>query len=35
VFVRGEVPSDVDQDAIRDVIRAVPGVRDVDLQLGG
>lgn len=33
VFVRGTVPEDVDQDAIRDVIASVPGVTDVDLQL--
>lgn len=33
VFVRGTVPPDVDQDAIRDVIASVPGVTDVDLQL--
>lgn len=33
VFVRGTVPAEADQDAIRDVIASVPGVADVDLQL--
>lgn len=33
VFVRGRVPPEIDEDAIRDVITAVPGVEDVDLQL--
>lgn len=33
VFVRGTVPAEADQDAIRDVIASVPGVVDVDLQL--
>jgi hypothetical protein len=33
VFVRGTVPEDIDQGAIRDVIASVPGVTDVDLQL--
>lgn len=33
VFVRGSVPADMDQAAVRDVIASVPGVRDVDLQL--
>lgn len=33
VFVRGKTPADVDEAAIRAVIAAVPGVRDVDLQL--
>jgi osmotically-inducible protein OsmY len=34
VFVRGTVPEDTDQDAIREVISHIPGVTDVDLQLG-
>jgi hypothetical protein len=33
VFVRGNVPPEFDQDAVRQVIRSVPGVQDVDLQL--
>lgn len=33
VFVRGSVPSDVNEDDIRAVIASVPGVEDVDLQL--
>ncbi len=33
VFVRGRIPSGVDQAAIREVIEGVPGVEDVDLQL--
>lgn len=33
VFVRGTVPADTDQDAVRDVVASVPGVADVDLQL--
>lgn len=33
VFVRGEVPVEVDEDALRDVIGKVPGVRDVDVNL--
>lgn len=33
VFVRGSVPPELDQAALRDVIASVPGVRDVDLQL--
>lgn len=33
VFVRGSVPAEVDRDAVRQVIEAVPGVHDVDLQL--
>lgn len=33
VFVRGTVPPDTDQEAIRDVVASVPGVVDVDLQL--
>ena len=33
VFVRGSLPTGFDEDAIRDVIAAVPGVEDVDLQL--
>lgn len=33
VFVRGSLPSGIDQQAVRDVIERVPGVEDVDLQL--
>lgn len=33
VFVRGVIPVDVDEQAVRDVIASVPGVVDVDLQL--
>jgi gas vesicle protein len=33
VFVRGAVEPDADQQAIRDVIAGIPGVKDVDLQL--
>ena len=33
VFVRGSVPSGTDEDAIREVIANVSGVRDVDLQV--
>jgi predicted XRE-type DNA-binding protein len=33
VFVRGSLPSGIDADAVRNVIEAVPGVEDVDLQL--
>ncbi|GEM_PF-5942015 len=33
VFVRGTVPAEVDQEAVRDVVASVPGVTDVDLQL--
>lgn len=33
VFVRGNVPADADEGAIREVIADVPGVHDVDLQL--
>jgi hypothetical protein len=34
VVVRGAVPDTIDQDAIRDVISNVEGVKDVDLKLG-
>lgn len=33
VFVRGTVPADVDQEALRTVISSVHGVTDVDLQV--
>lgn len=33
VFVRGSVPEGTDESAIREVVSAVPGVSDVDLQL--
>lgn len=33
VFVRGNVPPEVDQAAVREVVASVPGVEDVDLQL--
>jgi hypothetical protein len=33
VFVRGTVPSDFDEEALREVIERVPGVEDVDLQV--
>jgi small-conductance mechanosensitive channel len=33
VFIRGPVPEGVDENTIRDVITAIPGVEDVDLQL--
>ncbi len=33
VFVRGTVPAQVDQEAVRDVVASVPGVTDVDLEL--
>jgi osmotically-inducible protein OsmY len=33
VFVRGRVPTGIDEDAIREVIQGVPGVEDVDLHL--
>jgi hypothetical protein len=33
VFVRGTVPEGTDENAIRTVVSAVPGVSDVDLQL--
>jgi hypothetical protein len=33
VFIRGTVPGSFDEDAVRSVIAAVPGVKDVDLQL--
>ena len=33
VFVRGTVPEGTDEEALREVIRRVPGVTDVDLQL--
>ena len=33
VFVRGAVPADTDEEAIRAVIATVPGVEDIDLQL--
>jgi hypothetical protein len=33
VFVRGSLPSGIDSEAVREVIAAVPGVEDVDLQL--
>jgi hypothetical protein len=35
VFVRGTVPPNFDQDALREVIGKVPGVNDVDLQISG
>lgn len=33
VFVRGSVPPDFDETALREVISKVPGVHDVDLQV--
>lgn len=34
VVVRGAVPGDADEGAIRDVVGSVEGVRDVDMELG-
>jgi hypothetical protein len=33
VFVRGTIPADFDEKALREVIERVPGVEDVDLQV--
>lgn len=33
VFVRGTVPAEFDEAALREIVAAVPGVRDVDLQV--
>jgi osmotically-inducible protein OsmY len=33
VFVRGSVPQGYDEASIREVVAAVPGVTDVDLQV--
>lgn len=34
VVVRGALPGDADEDAIRDVVGSVEGVRDVDMEIG-